>query len=589
MAAIYDAISYVVPPPDDETNPSAEAMIKTYNATEMELLRGYIDQTTAWMQSYGMDQLDSEDVVAIRVGVPYIGSSTEVTAKTIYTSDDVLSNLISTIGIDFIKFTAKDTTKPSPYRMKSFTYKSPVIHRVFGKFYVPGVNNKTGYTYLDDFEVSPGSNGSMIVEYNDIQQLPPLIPEELPDFVLKCIVYLSQNPGLLNNYDEALDDEYVPKGAIEYYRTQDLFSTLVITRDRTLDKAPVISTEDLPLTREEAIRLVLEETGMDKGFTDLKYGGTLTDIRVLIRIPASRDNQEVLEGLLGNGDVFNQIFKEEWINLSDKDVAEGVKTESLNDVYSTELNDSNVDDMYNGYYGCKRSITVQSGGTEEDPYTYTTAVSYRHFRISDDWLQTLTPEKIAIVFWMGLDLSMAQDVPKCTLDKIIITIIIIVITYLTWGTAGAAAGAFGQALLVAGAIVSIATVWGLITPKDGKRIGVALAVLSLGTSLVGFSQYAATVGMNQAIMTITLQIANTAVQIVDLYEQEKFDKQVEALEAEQAEVDAGPEFYASEIRFILGGYATSYIDNGIGANPEQYLVDQFEDLSVYKEKGFSNG
>ena len=547
-------------------NPSALAALKEYDTSELASLVGYIDQTITWMQSYSMQLETSQDVVAIRVGMPYIGSDTTIDSETIYTDDGNDANLIKTISLDALKFTARDTTKKEKYQQQSFNYKSPVIHRIFGRYFVDGVNNKTGHSYLDNINVSLSSLASIPVQYEGVVQLPPQTVSDVPDYVIKCVVYLIQNPGLLNDTSAMLDDEYIPKGDLEYYTTKQFFDAIVFAKDRAQNKLPVVSELDLPLGKEEAIRLIFEETGIGDGFKNLKYGGTLEGIRTLIRIPASRNNQDQLEGLLGADDVMSEVFKEVWVNIDGKDATEGAKAEELADLYSTDPLDYPLYNEYGGYYGCK------DGG------------SYRHFMVSDAWLQTATPEKIAIVFWMGLDLDMYNNIPNCTLDKILITIAVIVITYLSWGTAGSVAGAAGQALLVASAVVTIATTWGVLDQKTGARLGLALAVISLGTTL--WNTVPNQIGLNAVGMKLVLEVASTGLAIVDNMTESKFNADMEELENEQAEVDASPEFYASEMRFILGGYATHHYALGCEMDYEKGINDLYEPFTVYKEKGF---
>ena len=103
-----------------QVDPLFAASIKNYDETEVADLIRYIDATILWMQELGIHDV-GEDVVMFRVGIPYCGSDSAVDASTVYTSDDSIDRLITTLSVDAIKFTAytPDGTLPDIYQMKS--------------------------------------------------------------------------------------------------------------------------------------------------------------------------------------------------------------------------------------------------------------------------------------------------------------------------------------------------------------------------------------------------------------------------------------------------------------------------------------
>lgn len=553
-------------------DPRLAVAIKGYNGLELGNLETYIDDTLAWMQtSYGDIDL-SEDVVAFRIGIPYLGSDSSVDASTVYTSDDSLDRLISTIGLDFVKFTVKENALVSSSdivrQSVTYTYKSQHIHRIFGNLFIEGINNVTGYTYLDDFDVNPSNKAYMKVEYNDVNQL-PLPTKPLPDYVVKCAMYLSQNMNLLNNSEGVNGEDRVKKGDVIYHTVKQVFDALVIVKSRIGVKTQAIVDDD-PLNRSEAIALIFETTELGEGFKALDFGGLIEDLRLLIRIPASRANQEELERLVTYDEVFSDVFKEEWVALSSKDVDEHIREQHLKDVYSTDSTHTGVplDDVYNGYYGCK------NGGL------------YRFFRVSDEWYDTITPEKMAIIFYSGLDLIMENDTDPCPFDVVIIVIAIIVITVLTWGKGTGPAVAAGNALLLASAIISIASVLGVIDTKTSTVLTIIVALLSIYNSLIteGFK-----FGLNNATMQFVISMANLGLTVVNMIEDENFQSEMEAIEEEMAQIEADDASeWESQIKLILGGYQDLHISNGSQMDYEKPMKDMYAKFSTYPEKGFRN-
>ena len=170
-----------------QTDPLYAVSLKGYDTNEVDNLLLYVDQTITWLQDKNV-YTSTEDVISLRVGVPYLGSDESVDANTVYTSNDELDRVIASIGLDFIKITTyKNDTSPVADQLVSYTYKSPYIHRIFGDYFVDGVNNKSGLLYMDGYDISGSRLATAPVVYNGVVQNIPIIPEAMPNFVVYCL------------------------------------------------------------------------------------------------------------------------------------------------------------------------------------------------------------------------------------------------------------------------------------------------------------------------------------------------------------------------------------------------------------------
>jgi len=583
-----------------QEDPLYAASIKGYNNAELLSLIGYLDQSMAWMQSKNL-HVEGEDVVAFRIGVPYLGSDLTVDASTVYESDDNLDRLIASLSLDMLKFTVKSTddTLRDYMKAESYTYKSQYIHKIFGEYFIDGVDNQSGLTYLDGVDVSLSKLGSIPVEYGGIVQTPPIIPQEIPDYVIKAFTYMVQNPFMSVVYwdEEGVENpEYVKKGDTIYFSSKAFFDGLAIAKYKAETKTDIVTEEELPLTTDDAITKIFEFTELTKSFEDTQYGGLIEDMRLILRFPASRGNQEQLEALLQEN--FEDVFKEQFIKISDKDVDESMRELDLKDEYSTEKTDeySRLDDSESGHYGCHRTTAVNDneGYSPEDPEWFPTyEEDYRYWYISDAWLQQQSAEVISILFWLGLDVDYDMDTNPCPYDQALTIVIIIVMTIITIFTLGAAstatgavaatisaeAAAIASAIAIAGAIVSIGVTTGAIDAKTGKKLGIALAIISLNPS-----QFL-TMGLNVATLNFVVMIANTALSIVELKELD-VTEEIDRLTAEQAKLEDAAKENENSIRVQLGGYQDMHISKGCEMDYEKYLKDTYDRYSPYTGTGF---
>lgn len=587
-----------------QENPILAASFKGYGEQEIGNLDGYIDATRAWMESLGIHEADSEDVVAIRVGVPYLGSDKTVDANTVYNSNDDVERLIATLSLDVLKVTAK-TASYSGFgmpakQMSSYTYKSPYIHRIFGNYFVDGVSNRSGFAYLDNVNVNPSKLASIPIQYNGVVQHLPIKPGNIPDYVIHCVTYLIQNPKLIT---KLLGDTRVSQGDMMYFPTHELYSILDFVKTRIAHKFVPVTEVQLPENAEELIKDILETLEMDRAFNAMDYGGLVNDMRLLLRIPASRANQVVLQGLLGSED-FNDVFKEVFAALGDVASESNPKADDLADVYSNSVGEdyivggkSLLDNVNGGFYGCK--VEPIPADPEEpdvilwDDYGMTGHIrgpqtSHRFWYVSDEWLQNSTAEKIAVVFWMGLDLRTRNDNNPCPFDKMLTIVVIIAITIVTWGSASAAAAAgftsataatAAQTLAIMSAVVSIGMTLGVIDVKTGKKLGIALAVASLGVS---WYTSAVPMGLNTETMQLTVETANIGLKIAEYREFDVMDD-IEDLKTQTKEEREQAELYEeSGLKIQLGGIDDRHLSWPVF----EYYGKAYDRYAVYQGYGF---
>jgi len=570
-----------------QQDPYFASKLKGYDVDEISSALAHLDSTIAWLVGKGLHLPTSEDIVTFRAGVPYLGGDKTVDADSIYDGDGNLDVLIRSISTDVIKVTLSngDTTQSAANRMTSYTYKSKYVHRIFGRFFYDGVDNRTGFTYMDGENTNLSNIASVPVRYNGVVQNTPATHSAIPDFFIKCMTYLVQHPRIFVEMGNSL---YTKGGDLVHFKSDKFYTGLVTARANLAEKIVPVSIVDLPINVEEAVADIFETTGLDNSFSDLEYGGLIDGLRLVIRIPASRAKQEILEGLLSTEEVFSDVFKEEWVtDLSIKDEEGSVRDLDLADPYNMDAGDLGLEDVANGYYGCRRVETIDD---PRKPGTSIETITHRHWMVSDKWLSELTAEHLAVIFWEGLDI-LSNNTSPCPLDKIVTIIIIIVMTVISvislGSTAALQAGEttvlVAQALAITSAVISIGMTTGAITTQQGGIAAAVVGAASLFT--LNFTAILTTFGSEslQAVMAV----ASVGLQIAEVVQEDEFASSVKDLEDQQAEVDANnPEFFEEGIRIELGGYQDMHIQNGAEVDYEKYLTDTYSRFATYKHSGF---
>ena len=539
---------------DPQIEPLWALNIKDYDRQELETLVSYINQTMTWFESQGI-HTSTTDVVGFRAGMPVVTPTAELETTALYTVNDDLDQLVTALSLDVLKVSVKKVDG-NLVQSQPYTFKSAFTHDMFTKYFYYGVENNSGLAYLDDRRMTLSAETGIPIMYDgaEAKALPALA---IPTALYGCVVYLIQNATLYTKYSGTGDVNVPKKGDVTYYSTKGFYDHINTIKTNALDVLARLATP-----QQEAMHELLVYLGVDDAFRNIQFGGAFNDMRVLMRIPTSRENQLTLEGLLGEGDVFGNIFKVKTFIHTDRDVSDNEKKEHLLDEYSTsKLTYPELGDSPDGYYGCR------SGST------------YRYWYVSEAWLSTLTTEQLSIVFWMGLDIVTEQGNP-CPYDELLAIIIVVVMTFFSAGLGTATSLTIMQGLTVLSGILSIATITGNISVKDAAIIGAVLAVASFGTSMLS-SGLTITSGFSQAI-SLASTVLDT-VQKLDMIDfQEEVDSKKEQLESIQEDAD----MWESEFRFTYGGSFEMGVRGGPEADPYKYVKDTYDAYAIYKTSGF---
>ena len=336
---------------------------KGYNPTELGLLTTYIDQTIAWLGTIGYTD---GDVCCYRVGIPVLPSGNTTFIEELYTLELPENDYImNSVEIDMIKITAKGTCHTG--FNNTYTYKSTYNHKILANYFIDGVNNATEYitppikgpfhitfpgfmvtpryTYIDEpeYNCNVSKYAGLNAQYDGVRQtsLPTI---EIPSYVVKCFNMIAQNMQLVSELSETSTGE--KKGDLVYLSIPKLIHKLTLAKTRSDEKFFNEYYEDL--------HYIMTETGLDQAFKDLKYGGMLEKLDLIIRVPASYENEKLLRSYLEDKDVaihcnktlttitdadrntyFNYVFEARMVDeeaYTDKGISDHTKKDMLLDV-----------------------------------------------------------------------------------------------------------------------------------------------------------------------------------------------------------------------------------------------------------------
>lgn len=580
---------------EKEYDPIWESELKDESSDELEQLIVYSEEMKQWLVDKGI-HTSQEEIIVFRAGVPTVTNLDELEAREVYEADGNDVQLIESISIDAIKISKKVTKNNKTYS-QPYTFKSRFTHTIYDKYFHDGVTNKTGMSYLDNVDINLSAQAPAPVEYNGESPI-QLVPEPLPASVYNCLTYLSQNMRLYKvtvaspddlkivDYANSTEEEevYIPKnGDVIYYTTGQFYNHLtdiIASANRTLG--------NMATPYEEDIMELLTDLGLDEAFKDLEYGGNLDELRLAIRIPASRSNQEALELMLGDDDIWDNIFAEDYVTMADNDVEASSKKDDLLDVYSSDKTSDypRLNDM--DYYGCY----VDGSEGEEDSHTLLDSrltADYRHWYVNQEWLMSLTPEQRSIIFWMGFDLVTDYSLPSCRADQVIMIVLVIVLTYYSLGALGPNASAIAEALLISSAIVSIAGIVGAIDSDKAAKASIILGLMSGGISLATMALNSTSTWAQIAIEC--MKLAGTMLSAYGVIEQEKFDREQEDIIEETEQLTEDAELFESNLRLSYGAVYDMPIRDGCESDPYEYIKDRYADYASFStyENGFRNG
>ena len=582
---------------------------KGYDATELTHLNTLIDQTLAWFVGNGLSwdntSVASKMAVGIRVGVPYMGKDDTVDADTVYNGIGIGERLIKTMGLDALKITImakpwgypNGLNNPAGYidssgkvNVETYTYKSKYIHRIFGEYFINGIDNKSGIQELDNIDMILSDIAPLYLAPHGANDAPVAInpTKPLPTYIVECFQMSIQNIGLFKGLIPQLDPNNpstrVKKGDVIYFSALDMLSNLW-----AIKYSAAYRLSRLASPSDNQIHDVLTTTGIDDAMKQLQYGGTLATLRVVLRIPASRYNQSILEGLLKfkkgvvppTKEVFSEVFKEEWLEPTSKYVDNSAYKNELTDEYSTDMGVDNtfptnppawdLDEVYNNSngvpsYGCHEVIVDPADGSTYD--------RYRYFLISDDWLREATPSAISILFNIGIDLTSLDDTP-CPYDTLIAIILVIVLTF---------SGDPPGAIAIIAMVIQIGVILGAFGTGDFAKVMQAIAI-----ALAVYNSYDAMVEKGftgTAITKFSIDVANAGLQIAKMVDAYMFEKEAKGLKDDIKSLEQDAELYESNMRLMYGESYSNPVRHGPEANPYLYLEDMYSKFESTPGQGF---
>jgi uncharacterized protein YrzB (UPF0473 family) len=669
---------------------------KGYPKETLAKIRELVVQAKSWL-SANIGDVDN-DLIAIRGGVTtmtlYLDANNNPYTDAETLSEQIYKNLFdgdtsylmqSFVGLDYVKITSRNrmeldlertpgaTPEQMPYsnNFNMYHYASPFVHKVFGNYFVNGVYNATKpkvptkklianlgtYTdyipYLSSIDLRGVKSpiGFIPVRYDGSLGTPTGYFEEVPEVLKELLTLIVQNIYLFSqvvDVDRERDGKERVLVGDKYVNTVSGFIQALDRVDATCDERLNRFADDQDGTDYyQDVKTILEYTGLDQAFKDLRYGGELEDLRLLIRIPASYEMEKELRSYLERQEVieewnkyhssqiddtsygkvhedwyFNRVFPIQTIPESSEE-AYSEKAIEGNEVKKPDLWDkrevvaalnrrvngkaASYEDLYtiNSWYetfyrlndiivqpypvmsdntkGCE-VVTTTTGVDGEGNEVTTTSRSYRVYRVNYEWLKNAPTNVQVSLLFAGLDFYTTMK-GKCKNDQILAIIIIIIVTYLTWGTATKGMTAFMKAVYVASVVISIGLTAGVWEGKAARNMAILAAVMSLGASLAAQGVSGMTSSMN-AVMRTTLTVASTMLQVYNTVEAYELERDLDKHAAEMEKFTEGAELFESNLRMVYGGSFSGPIRNTTEKDPYENIKEMYSRFSTYKDEGF---
>ena len=694
----------------DVLNLTWAADAKGYNPDELSTMITHITNSIAWLEQecsvyedivtlrVGIPHLGSDQTTTAETIYETDLTNGDLGVESI---DDV--TIIKAIGIDAIKITAKADANGT--YSKQYAYKSDYIHQIYGEYFFDGIENRTGLSrydsainnalisaipveYLKDTSVVDGISLDTIVDHYSnvkltdtwdvprygipalsVQVTVPLEPkatvykyayakdvlnsptivskgkayEEVPGDVLKALTYISQNSWLIKGFAaDELGGSITGKIGDQLVLTvKQLIAKLEVAKSKAQERIGTFYPENY-----EELKYIFEYLGYEQAFKDVQYGGAITNGRALLRIPASAENQEILEDLLELQEIADYVGKDSKdVTQLDKDnyFEHVFPVKSLSDIDETLFNSTsmsaaaeakvvhykdvqhvinalgarnysstnviNYEDLYVINRWCRTRYTKEDyaiingltapvkDGSKGCEILKTREVSdgdggstieeyseYRHYYINQDWLFGDTSlEKAIIVLHMGFDLSLTQNF-GCPFDTVLTIAIIIALACATGVFAGGWTGtSAAQYAVLTSAIIGIGTTLGVIKGKDAKNAAIFAAAVSIYAGGVTIAESGSM--WTTASIQAALGIVSSATSAVTTYENYETNKAIEGGEKEIGANEEAAELYESELRLMYGPMHESHVRNVCEANPYDYL-GVYDKYSVFDGVGF---
>lgn len=499
--------------------------------------------------------------------------------------------------------------------------------------------------YLDNLQVGgvKAKTGILPVRYDDELGLPEQSFNDIPQFVVDAITLISQNIYLFAGFSEIqlskVNLDRVVIGETYVNTVSGFIQALDRVRAKALDRLSRFATStNLPYyyIREE----ILSATGVDESFKSLRYGGGIESARLFIRIPASYRKEKELRDYLEIRDCveawnlsypsntitdytcndshmnwyFNQVFPVQVVTrnevgYSEKDLEDNPKRFDVYDkqIVQEALNRriagraANYEDLYtiNDWYDTNYLINQvinvtppsMSDSTKGGMYTSSymdntgdepVSVEVAHirlYRVNQAWFRDKAPMTVKIsLLYAGLDIN--TDGNPCPADKFIAVVVAVAISIFASPEAGAKW--YMWAMWAIATIISIGLSMGVWQGKQARNLAILAALATAGQSL---ASTASSTASNSLLMKI-ITLSQAAINIYNVWEGYKFEKQVKKHEKELSQITEDAELYESNLRYVYGESYTTPIRNSCERDPYQSIKDSYAPYSSYKTEGF---
>jgi hypothetical protein len=604
---------------------------------EIEAAVTNIENMMLWMQSLDIHSVSSEDYCSFKVGIPYHGTQDLLNEEGVFDADSLDVDTVNTrLGIDCFKISIKDKINIGGTIVEKYTcrgYKSSQIHYPIYEYYKDGYTNDTGYEYLDSYQLKNGRNFPLKVQYGGVEQGLPVYTQGtrdmdgdyftpgsqgnpgnvvgfLPPYIIPALTYLIQNSSFidveLNDNIRDIDYEQELIGDTMYFRTYDLY--IKLTRVLSRMNHYIQSKVEERLGKSDhflSIENILEETGLMESMKKLKMGGAVDNMHVILKIPASRANEDVLRNMVSSKYTFEEIFPIfENTSMSIADGEGHIKEQHYTEVYEIGSNEYDLDktgikvresgyDENGDYQNALYSETTEHGcyylragldqfGNENGSFFPT----HREFRINKDWLENVANiNDISILVGMGLDIEV-DLANRCSLDTILIIVIVIVITYVTAGQAFKESAAAGYAAIAAGALTVMDTLGafgqGTTLQKNVKILIALLNLYSIGQSV--YSKGLENITTNEVIQ-FAAQVGSSVVEILQIDSAFNHNRSMNQIEEDTKKYEDSARLYESNLRYSYGDLYRKPYDM-LHVDPHKAIRDQYADFSTFPNAGF---
>ena len=208
---------------------------------------------------------------------------------------------------------------------------------------------------------------------------------------------------------------------------------------------------------------------------------------------------------------------------------------------------------------------------------------YKYYRFNRNKFITTSGERLSEIVMKSLSFIVDTKQP-CPNDQFIIIVVLIALTLASAGTLAPEAGAAWTAYVAYyAAIISGILSIGLATRSFGKRESELAQYALYVTALVsGISAITSSSASWATYMSAGMQIANTAISGMEMYNQNQHTNDMKKLEKESQQLDEeSAEEFERAFRFFYGESYDSIYRDGHEAHPHKFIYETYKEFSVY--------